>query len=553
MKIMRIAPRAIKTRHPLFVGCFAFIGITAALLAQAATSSIAAEAESGTLQGRAALVADSAASAGQAVRFGADTEAEPWPAADSFSICGNSSVLDGPTVAPSGATTIAPGTDLAAATASNPGGTTFYVTAGTHSLPAGPVIVKANNSYIGAPGAVLDGQFRANDGARSLAFKGGSAGIKIQHLTIKNFGQADGKMTAMINQSPINWSQGASWTISNNTIAYNGGAGVWVSSNSKLQNNCIENNEQLGVAVPSTGSTAQTVNPLIENNEIRNNNPSNAIESAGVCSGCAGGMKVWNSKAATIRNNRVTSNNGAGIWVDNNNIDTLVEHNVSKDNRRYGIFLEISYNAIIRNNYVAKNYVGLGPSAGNYPHSGIYISESGGDQATKTLLGGTFAAEVDVTGNYVIDNWNGINLWENAGRYCTQNDTDNCPPRITDKTGQCVTNLSANADVCRWKTQFVKVHDNRFEMTADARSSWCPISNVNCGRNALQSNTEPSGTPYAGTAIQTAISRNQSNSFYDNTYIGGWKFSVPTASAQIPAASWQDSWTQDTGSDFSNN
>jgi parallel beta-helix repeat protein len=541
--------KRLKSGPALFVAGFTLIGVITVIYSFAATSTVATEAELGSLQGGAAIVTDSSASGGQSVRFEAASASDPWPAQDSFAICGDASILNGPTAAPSGAITVNPGTDLAAATASKPSGTTFYLTAGTHTL-AGPIIVKANNKYIGAPGAILDGQFRANDGARSLAFKGGSAGVTVQYLTIKNFGQSDGKMAAMINQSPINWSQGQHWTISNNTIAHNGGAGVWVSSNSRLQNNCIEDNEQTGVAVPSTGSTTQTVNPLIEHNEIRNNNPTNAIEAAGVCTGCAGGIKIWNSKGAIVRNNRVTDNNGAGIWVDNNNIDTLIEGNVSKDNLRYGIFLEISYDAIIQKNYVSGNYVRLGPSAGSYPHSGIYISESGGDQATKTLLGGTFAAEVDINNNYIVDNWNGINLWENAGRYCTQNDTSNCPPAVTDETGQCATNLSANADVCRWKTQFVKVHDNRFEMTAAARNSWCPTTNANCGRNALQSNTGPSGTPYAGAAIQTAISQHQNNTFYDNSYVGGWKFSVPSSSAQVQPNTWQQTWDQDTNSLF---
>ncbi len=542
-----------KYRGIFFVLIFGIIGgIVAILITKAATPTVSLEPESTNVISPASSINDSTASGGQALQFKSGTTTDPWPGPNNFSVCGNSSILDGPSTAPFGAVIISPVTNLASAVASAPSGTTFYLTTGTHTLPTGPVVVKTSDKFIGAPGAVIDGQFQANIGSQSIAFKGGSSGVTIQYLTISNFGQADGKMVSMVNQTAINYSQGANWTISNNTISHNGGSGVWVTNSSKLQNNCIEQNEQTGVAVPSTGSSIQIHGAVIENNDIRNNNPSSSIESLGVCTGCAGGVKIWNSKGTIVRDNNVSGNNGAGIWVDNNNIDTLVESNVVKDNLKNGIYIEISYSAIIQKNYVSGNYVSLGPTQGNFPDSGIYIAESGGDDATKTFLGGTFPAVLDINNNYILDNWNGINLWEDAGRYCTQNDTVNCPPIVTDKTGQCITNLTANADICRWKSQNVSVHNNRFEMTSIARTSWCPTSNINCGKNAIVSNIGPSGTPYSGITIQTNISKNQNNKFNNNNYLGIWNFSVPNSGSNINKDIWQSTWGQDSLSQFTN-
>ncbi len=62
-------------------------------------------------------------------------------------------------------------------TQDNPAGTTFWLSTGTHTLGTGEfdqVIPKPNNVYVGAPGAVLDGQGinRAPFSGRALAEAG---------------------------------------------------------------------------------------------------------------------------------------------------------------------------------------------------------------------------------------------------------------------------------------------------------------------------------------------------------------------------------------------
>lgn len=562
MKIQQYAKK-ISKRPYAYIFIFAIVGAII-IGTQAATYSKSIEPEEGDISGSVSILPDDSASGGRAITFASTAGPTGWPRPGSFKVCGVPSILNGPTVAPAGAVTVTPSMNLADATAAAPSGTTFYLTAGTHTLTNSPVMVKSNNKYIGAPGAILDGQFKDNtitgtSTKQSMAFRSGASGVVIQYLTIKNFGQADGKKVSMVNSTAINWSQGKNWTVTNNTIANNGGAGIWVTSGSTLRSNCLEGNEQSGFNVPSAGDTApQATNILVENNEIRQNNRSNAIENVGVCGGCAGGLKVWNAKNVIIRNNNVSNNNGSGIWIDNNNIDILVEGNVVSDNTKRGIFYEISYSGKIQKNYISGNYAQAKGSSQN--NTAIYISESGGDQATSNYLGSDqskFPVELDISNNYVVDNWNGISLWEDANRHCSEwikdspnnkNDTAWCPPLITNDVEQCKTNLTANADLCRWKTKNVKVHNNKFELTsAGAAAMGCQAGNTGCSKVAIVASTNGTG-PYSGNVIQTAISRNQNNKFYDNVYIGNWNFVIP--GSNVSKSDWQTTWGQDTNSQF---
>jgi parallel beta-helix repeat protein len=531
-----------KYRRFLVVPVFTIIGVSILIYVRAAPLSIGFEAESGSTLS----ISDPSASGGRAVKFSSAT-VDSWPGPDDYKVCGTT-ILNNPNPAPVGAIIVNPGTDLVQLTNNSVGGSTFYLTKGTHTFPSGYINAKSGNTYIGEPGAIIDGQNKINDSTRSTAIRGGT-NVTIKYLTIKNFSISDSLLKKnMVNQTAINWSQGSNWTISNSTISYNGGSGLWAGDNGVVTNNCIAFNQQTGFNVPSKGGTnySQHFNVLLEGNEIHSNNPDSAVENLGVCTGCAGGLKVWNSRNVTIRNNNVHDNNGNGIWVDNNNIDILIEGNVSKDNTKRGIFYEISYSAIIRNNYITGNYAASGGSVNN---AAIYISESGGDLATSNYLGSDqtkFPVEISIYNNYIVDNWHGITLWESANRYCAtyivggsnnKNDTKWCPPLIMGKTEtekqtnltKCINDLANNADLCRWKTKNVKVRSNTFEMTSASRI-WCPTTSTSCANVAITASTDaPAGTPYAGTIVRDNITKNQNNKFSTNTYIGKWNYYIPSS------------------------
>jgi len=69
----------------------------------------------------------------------------------------------------------------------------------------------------------------------------------------------------------------------------------------------------------------------------------------------AGGCKIGNSFQAVLRSNWAHHNNGPALWLDINNREYIVEHNVCNDNSRHGIYIEISFYGIVRNNWCGMN------------------------------------------------------------------------------------------------------------------------------------------------------------------------------------------------------
>ena len=91
-----------------------------------------------------------------------------------------------------------------------------------------------------------------------------------------------------------------------------------------------------------------------------------------------------------VRNNYSHHNVGPGLWTDIDNIGTLYEGNRVVDNEGIGIFHEISYDAVIRNNYIEGNGFGHSPWLWG---AGIVVAAS---------------PNVEVYGNEVVNNADGI-------------------------------------------------------------------------------------------------------------------------------------------------
>jgi parallel beta-helix repeat protein len=133
------------------------------------------------------------------------------------------------------------------------------------------------------------------------------------------------------------------WTIDSCEIRLNHGGGVRVGNSTRVLNSKLHHNGQLGV-----GGIGDNV--LVQGNEIAYNNY------AGFKYGWeAGGSKFAHSNGLQARNNYVHHNKGPGLWTDGDNTNSLYEHNTVTDNDDVGIFHEISYTVIIRNNIVQRN------------------------------------------------------------------------------------------------------------------------------------------------------------------------------------------------------
>ena len=291
----------------------------------------------------------------------------------------------------------------------------------------------------------------------------------------------------------MNHDFGANWTISNNWIHHNDGAGLFIGTNNVATHNCLERNGQYGFQ--GAGS-----NLLIDRNEISNNNTADWEAHVEGC-GCTGGGKFWDVDGATITNNYVHDNFSVGLWADTNDRAFEFSGNYISGNWAQGIFYEISYNAKITNNTFVGNGLVTGPTNPSFPTAAIYLSESGGDTR---ISGGKFST-LDISGNVFTDNWSGVILWENADRFCNSPANTSAADCTIVNPGITMTSCSAPTingapyyDDCRWKTQNVSVHDNTFNHNPGAIAGCSP--STGCGYNGIFSNwgTFPSWSPYQG-------------------------------------------------------
>ena len=467
-----------------------------------------------------------------------------WPSSPPAKICGNTSLLNGPATAPAGAIAVPAGNngsvDLGQA------GKTYWFAPGVHTLGTGEydqIIPSDNSTYIGAPGAILDGQAKNN-----YAFTQHARNVTIKYLTIKNF-------VAPMNEGTVNHDSGENWTMQYNTVTNNGGAGIFVGAGNVASYNCLKDNSQYGFQ--GYGPDGGESNIVLDHNEIVGNNTGNWEAKIDGC-GCTGGGKFWDVRNVRVTNNYVHDNKSVGLWADTNDNNFLFEGNWIENNDGQAIFWEISYNAAIRNNVIRHNQVVDGParlrSGDNFPDAAIYISESGGDARVPYDLVGS--PTIDISNNLIEDNYNGVTLWENADRYCgspANTSSDYCTlvnPSVA-KLSTCNSSNIAKAPYysdCRWKTQNVKVHHNTFKMNT---SNFFNCSTKMCGRNAVFSNygSYPSWSPYKGDVISKAITFNQGNVFSNNTYVGTWNFTVLDTGTLVSSSAWKAApYNQDAGS-----
>ncbi|MEU0398680.1 right-handed parallel beta-helix repeat-containing protein [Streptomyces sp. NPDC006197] len=448
----------------------------------------------------------------------------------------------GPAKAPAGAVTVDPGVvgDLAAKTENNPPNTTFWLRPGRHRLEPGEydqVLPKEGNTYLGAPGAVLDGA-RTNH----YAFGGTARDVTIRYLTVQGF-------TAPQDEGVVNHDMADGWVIEHATIQHNSGAGLMAGARQQLRASCLRGNGQYGMNAYKTGDTIKGL--VVEGNEITGNNTDDWERRQPGC-GCTGGVKFWAVNGADIRGNWVHDNRGAGLWADNNNNDFLFEGNVLEANDGAALMYETSYNAVVRNNTIRRNNWVEGRAAAengdDFPYATVYVSEAGGEPRIRARTD-----RIEIYGNVLEDNWSGITLWENADRFCNSpaNTSTGYCTLLVKETGRCarpgITTAPLYAD-CRWKTQRVDIHHNRFVLDKSVLD--CAVL---CDRMAVLSNegTSPDWSPYKGDRVARAITLRQDNRWHDNAYVGPWTFVAHDAGRTLRSGQWQGApYGQDAGSTF---
>ncbi|MGH3280655.1 MAG: right-handed parallel beta-helix repeat-containing protein, partial [Trebonia sp.] len=441
------------------------------------------------------------------------------PKAPPAQVCGDSRALSGPATPPKGATRVPVGDN------SNfnfgQAGTTYWFAPGVHTLGTGQyanIRPGSKDTYIGAPGAILDGQHSNNS-----AFDGTATHVLIEYLTIRNFGTLGGDQQ----EGVVNHDSGSYWVISHSTISGNAGAGVMLGSHDTLVWNCILDNQQYGFSAYS--NAGEVTDLMVDHNEIAGNDTYDYEAKHPGC-GCSGGGKFWNVVNATVTNNWIYRNNSVGLWADTNNAGFEFEGNYFQDGEGVALMYEISYNAVIEYNTFDHNGVTGGPKDTGFPLSAVYISESGADSRVNSNYKDS---PLLIAHNIFQNNWGGVILWENSNRFCGSPDNTSSSyctmvdPKATLKT--CATPALVKAkpyfDDCRWKTQNALVEFNQFTFTPAALGKKCTVAN-NCGFSGVFSEygSDPSWSPYHGDIVPKNITFHQNNKFYHNTYSGPWCF-----------------------------
>jgi hypothetical protein len=432
---------------------------------------------------------------------------------------------------------IMPG-ELGTKTAAAPPGSTFWLAPGRHSLGPGAyaqVIPKDNDTFVGAPGAVLDG-----DGVNNYAFTGKAVGVHITHLTVQGF-------RAPRDEGVVNHDSADGWVIAHDVIQGNSGAGVMAGAQEQVRDSCLRDNGQYGLNAYQSGDHITGL--VVDDDEITGNDV-DAWEARVPGCGCTGGAKFWAVNGADIQHNWIHANRGPGLWADTDNNDFLISDNVITDNDSAAVIYETSYNLTLRDNDIEHNNLVNGRTyaarGDGFPVAAVYLSESGGEQGipARTDL-------IDVHDNNFRDNWGGVTAWENPDRFCNSpanTSTGYCTRLVPDAhlCAQPAIAVQPLYDRCRWRTQQVSVHDNVFVVDG-------PLRCAAAARNGLLSGfgTYPDWSPYKGKVIEDAITFGQDDVWHDNTYRGPWQFVVHSADQVVPPQVWQAApYNQDSGSTF---
>jgi hypothetical protein len=439
--------------------------------------------------------------------------------------------------------------------------TTYWFASGTHTLSTGVydhIRAADGDTYVGAPGAVLDGQ-----NVNKYAFVGNyqdlsEENVTIEYLTIENFSPNE-------NAGAVNGNGNNGWTEKYDLMKDNSpGAAMMLGGHNVVSDNCLTENGQYGFNGYSFvdekyGSTftGGATDITFTNNDVSYNNTQKFQ------GGIEGGGKFWQNGNVVVTGNYIHNNIDApGIWMDTDNAGFLVRDNYISDNAGEGLMYEISYNADIVDNTFIGNAIARGETNPGFPTGAIYISESGGNASVPS----TYAGELNIQDNVFQDNWSGVVIYQNANRHpgdgqdpgtLTPPSGTNVDTWIKTAASICPSNLSETSPIdynslCQWRAQNVTVKDNTFAFNPpdSIYGGQCTAAS-SCGQNGLFS-IFSSTSAYPRWSVCNSISNNQNNHFTNNAYTGPWKFMYFGQGNKESPPAWRAGVTnvQDSGNNF---
>lgn len=208
---------------------------------------------------------------------------------------------------------------------------------------------------VGSKEALGPGKWYFEDHTAYLSADPGDALVELSVLPVGFFGDGNNvvlrnftveKYATAAQEGAIDARKGADWQVIDMTVRWNRGVGLYMGQGMKVLRGAVVHNGQLGIGGENDFG-------LVDGVEIAYNNY------AGFSAAWeAGGSKFVYSDGLVVRNNCVHHNEGPGLWTDIDNINILYEGNKVFRNANDGIKHEISYKAVIRNNFVAENGYG---------------------------------------------------------------------------------------------------------------------------------------------------------------------------------------------------
>jgi parallel beta-helix repeat protein len=204
--------------------------------------------------------------------------------------------------------------------------------------------------------------------------------VTIRGLTVTGYNPSAQNGAISAGNAPGDATSG--WAIDNVDVSYNQQYGIRIGDNMRVTNSRLHHNDVLNI---SGGGN----NVLVEGNEIAYGN----FRNSGSANFESGGTKFVLTDGFVARNNYVHDNVGVGLWIDEGNINYLLENNRVENNGSEGIALEISYRGVVRNNTVFNN-------GWKDPRARTWMWNAG--------IGVHATSDVEVYGNTVGGNMNGI-------------------------------------------------------------------------------------------------------------------------------------------------
>lgn len=213
---------------------------------------------------------------------------------------------------------------------------------------------------VGSAEQVTNGTFFADTSAKRLVIGSDPSGRRVEASTLARAIQVQGAGTTLrgfgvqryattLNMMGAVTAEVDGTTLENLVVRDNATIGVYAwNDNQTLNKLTVTGNGMLGIGANGTHNLRIT-------NSVVSGNNTQAFKPAPV----SGGMKLSRIDKGLVSGNVVADNDSAGVWFDVSSYDLTVTGNRVTGNSTTGVQVEISEKALIADNYISGNDIGL--------------------------------------------------------------------------------------------------------------------------------------------------------------------------------------------------